>query len=138
MTIYYVKQDDSYVGCSEPGCCGESYEATEESFVNCECGISEEDMTGDHLWGCNGGGPVLKWRKAKEKEVLAYNDGVSEGHSDGWNSGVEWYKRIEAERYKPKDQRTVHQLVHEGYTVIIQGNGVRETYHAEVADDSLS
>lgn len=138
MTIYYIKQDDSYVGCSEPGCCGESYEATKETFVKCECSIPENEMTGDHLWGCNGGGPVLKWRKAKKKEVQAFEDGISDGYSDGWNAGIKWQEDKAARSIKPKRDRTVHQLVHEGYTIIIDGNGVRETYYAEENNDSFS
>lgn len=135
MTIYYLKQDDTIWGCGDPGCCGEYYEDIRESFVNCECGIPEAEMTGDHLWGCNGGGPVLKWRKAKPKEIQAYQDGISDGYSDGWESGIEWEANQEARKVKPKEQKTVHQLVHEGYTIIIQGNGVKETYYAEEKND---
>lgn len=89
-SIYYVKQDDSYVGCSEPGCCGDSYDAIEESFVKCDCGIPESEMTGDHLWGCNGGGPVLEWRKATILEMKAFYAGQEDGFGEGWTAGEEY------------------------------------------------
>ncbi len=141
MTIYYVKQDDSYYGCSEPGCCGESYEATEETFVKCECGIPENEMTADHLHGCNGGGPVLKWRKAKNKEIQAYEDGKTQGFQEGSDWGIEWQKKKandEAMRlFRPVEQHTVHELVHQGYTVIVQGEAIgksNNTYHMHVEE----
>lgn len=135
MSIYYIKQDNTIWGCGDPECCGEYYEDIRESFVNCECGITEHAMTADHLHSCNGGGPVLKWRKAKPKEIQAFKDGKSEGFQEGSDWGIEWEKNREAKLFKPKDQRTVHQLVHEGYTIIIQGNGVKETYYAEEKND---
>ena len=131
MTIYYVKQDDTIWGCGDPQCCGEYYEEITESFVKCEDNIPEEEMTADHLHGCNGGGPVLKWRKAKKKEVQAYEDGKSEGFQEGSDWGIEWQKKNESSLLKPRRDRTVHQLVEEGFTVIIEGNGVRETYYKE-------
>lgn len=128
MTIYYVKQDDSYVGCSEPGCCGESYEATEETFVKCGCGIPENEMTADHLQGCNGGGPVLKWRKAKKKEVQAFNDGESNIYYEAFEKGIEWQKKKaddEAMRlFKPVQDMTVRELTKLGYVVRLEGEAI--------------
>lgn len=89
MTLYYIKQDNTIWGCGEPGCCGEWEERIESAFVNCECGISELEMTGEHLQGCNGGGPVLKWRKAKPKEADAWLAGNSEGYAKGWVKAVQ-------------------------------------------------
>ncbi len=74
-SIYYVKQDNTIWGCGEPGCCGEYYEEIDEDFVKCDCGIPESEMTGDHLHSCNGGGPVLEWRKATELEMKAFYAG---------------------------------------------------------------
>ena len=94
MTLYYVEQDDSYVGCGEPGCCGESYEGTEESFVNCTCEEVESNMA-DHLQYCNGGGEVLFWRKATDLEIRAWHDGKDEGFQAGADWGIEWQKKKE-------------------------------------------
>lgn len=91
MTVYYVKQDNTVWGCGEPGCCGEYYEDIVESFVDCNCNISDNEMTADHLQGCNGGGPVLKWRKAKSLEIQAFFD----GKNDGFEEGSEWQKKQE-------------------------------------------
>lgn len=127
MTIYYVKQDDSYVGCSEPGCCGESYEATEETFVDCKCENIEFDMP-EHLQVCNGGGPVLKWRKAKKKEIQAYEDGKTQGFQEGSDWGIEWQKKKaddEAMRlFRPVEDQTLRQLVKMGYVVTLDGGTI--------------
>ena len=95
MTLYYIKQDNTVWGCGDPECCGEYYEQIEESFVECKCEqvepAVEPDMAG-HLQTCNGGGPVLKWRKAKPLEVQAWNDGKDEGFQEGSDWGIEWQK----------------------------------------------
>lgn len=98
MTIYYLKQDDTIWGCGDPACCGEYYEEISESFVNCTC---EVEVNADHLHGCNGGGPVLKWRKAKPIEAQAYEDGRSEGWSDGAEWGEKYIQDRIVERLKP-------------------------------------
>jgi hypothetical protein len=137
MTIYYIKQDDTIWGCGEPGCCGEYYEEIKESFVNCECDIPEDEMTGDHLWSCNGGGPVLKWRKAKKKEIQAFENGGDSVYYKAFEDGAEYQKKVYERAnnaIKPKRDRTVHQLVEEGYTVAISGAGATETYYAEDSD----
>jgi hypothetical protein len=95
MTIYYLKQDDTVWGCGDPECCGEYYEEIVESFVNCTCKV---EVDADHLHSCNGGGPVLKWRKAKRKETQAFNNGYTDGYSDGWEAAIEWYKKKEASK----------------------------------------
>ena len=95
MTIYYIKQDDTIWGCGDPECCGEYYEEIRESFVDCQCNIPENEMTGDHLHGCNGGGPVLKWRKAKPIEILAFEHGKRDGWQEGSDWGIEWQKSKE-------------------------------------------
>ncbi len=95
MTIYYIKQDNTIWGCGEPGCCGENWEQIEEFFVDCEHEIPESEMTGDHLQSCNGGGEVLKWRKAKRLEVQAFEDGKSDGFQEGSDWGIEWQKKQE-------------------------------------------
>lgn len=138
MTLYYVKQDDTVWGCGDPECCGEYYEEITESFVNCEDNIPEADMTGDHLHGCNGGGPVLKWRKAKKKEVQAYEDGKTQGFQEGSDWGIEWQKNKANDEvmklFKSNRDKTVHELVHEGYTVTIKRGGVIENYYEENND----
>lgn len=91
MTLYYVKQDDTVWGCGDPACCGEYYEEVTESFINCTCEDIETDMK-DHLQNCNGGGPVLKWRKAKPLEIQAWNDGKDEGFQEGSDWGIEFQK----------------------------------------------
>ena len=92
MTIYYVKQDNTVWGCGDAECCGEYYEEIDKTFVDCEHEIPEAQMTGDHLQGCVGGGPVLKWRKAKKLEVYAFNSGKDEGFQEGSDWGIEWQK----------------------------------------------
>jgi hypothetical protein len=128
MTLYYVKQDNTVWGCGDPACCGEYYEEISESFVECECGIPEEDMTADHLHGCNGGGPVLKWRKAKKKEVQAYQDGIGSGRVSGWEDGIEWQKNKaddEAMRlFRPVEDQTLRQLIKMGYVVTLDGQAI--------------
>lgn len=131
MTLYYVKQDDTVWGCGDPECCGEYYEEITESFVNCKCDIPEEDMTADHLHGCNGGGPVLKWRKAKKKEVQAFMDGENNIYYEAFENGIEFEQREQANKLKTKRDKTIHELVHEGYTVIVQGPNASETYYKE-------
>lgn len=91
MTIYYLKQDDTIPGCGDPGCCGEYYEEISESFIDCTC---EVEVDADHLHGCNGGGPVLEWRKAYGLEAQAYEDGKSEG----WSDGADWGEKYQIER----------------------------------------
>lgn len=89
--IVYIKQDDSYVGCSEPGCCGESYEAVEETFHDCDCeGV---DVSESHLRNCLGGGPIMEWRPAKRKELIAYESGVDAGFSEGWTAGNDYFRK---------------------------------------------
>lgn len=133
MTLYYVKQDDTIWGCGDPECCGAYYEEIEESFVECKCGIPEKDMTADHLHVCNGGGPVLEWRKAKKKEVLAFRDGETNIYYEAFEKGIEFQKNEDARKLKTKRDKTIHELVHEGYTVIVQGAGATETYYKEEA-----
>lgn len=91
MALYYLKQDDTVWGCGESGCCGEYYEQISESFVDCTC---EVEIDAEHLHGCNGGGPVLKWRKAYALESRAYEDGKSEG----WSDGADWGEKYQIER----------------------------------------
>lgn len=93
MTLYYVKQDDTIPGCGDPECCGEYYEEITESFVKCECDIPETEMTADHLHGCNGGGPVLEWRKATDIEKIAYDSGVTNGYWVAFEAGIEFQKK---------------------------------------------
>jgi hypothetical protein len=101
MTIYYVKQDNTIWGCGDPECCGEWYEEIDETFVKCTCEHieprSEANMT-EHLQSCAGGGPVLKWRKAKRLEIQAFIDGRNEGFGEGWNAGEEYERKNSAEK----------------------------------------
>ena len=89
MTLYYVKQP----GCGEIGCCGEYYQEIDETFVDCECGIPGSEMTADHLQCCEGGGVVLKWRKASRLEIQAFLDGGRDGFQEGYEAGIEWQKK---------------------------------------------
>jgi hypothetical protein len=95
VTLYYVKQDNTVWCCEEDS--GPYYEEIVESFVDCDHNIPEPEMTADHLHGCNGGGPVLKWRKAKELEVQAFSSGKDDGFQEGWDSGIEWQKDKQGE-----------------------------------------
>ena len=90
MTVYYIKQDNTVWGCGEPGCCGEDWHEIKETFIDCDHGIAESEMTADHLHGCAGGGEVLKWRKAKRFEFQAWNSGKDDGFQEGWNAYAEW------------------------------------------------
>lgn len=91
MTIYYLKQDNTIWGCGDPDCCGEYYEEIDESFVDCTCKV---EVDSDHLHVCNGGGPVLEWRKATPLEIQAYTD----GHGEGWSDGADWGEKYQIER----------------------------------------
>lgn len=140
MTIYYIEQDDTIPGCGDPECCGEYYEDITQSFVKCEC-IPESEMSSDHLQGCNGGGPVLKWRKAKRKEIQAFEDGYSEGHSDGWGYGIDWQKKKANEEamrlFRPIEEMTIKELINMGYTVKVEGEAIgksNSTYHLHVGE----
>lgn len=96
MTLYYIKQDNTIWGCGEPGCCGENWEQIEESFVECICEQVEPDVKPDiagHLQSCAGGGPILKWRKAKRLEIQAWNDGKDDGFQEGSDWGIDWQKK---------------------------------------------
>jgi hypothetical protein len=92
VTLYYIKQDNTVWGCGEPGCCGETWEQIEESFVECECEQIELDMP-EHLQFCAGGGEILKWRKAKRLEIQAWNDGKDDGFQEGSDWGIDWQKK---------------------------------------------
>ena len=107
MTLYYIKQDNSISGCGEPGCCGENYEDIEKSFLNCDC-LPADEMTADHLQVCKGGGPVLKWRKATDREILAYAAGNGDGHEEGYFIGVKNGKARERERIIKLLEEHVH------------------------------
>lgn len=87
MTVYYLKQDDTIWGCGDPECCGEYYEEIGEYFLDCTC---EVEVDADHLHSCNGGGPVLEWRKATDLETIAYQNGNQEGYSEGSVNGWEF------------------------------------------------
>ena len=91
--IYYLKQDNTVWGCGESGCCGEYYEEISDSFVDCNHEI-EIGAEAEHLHGCNGGGPVLEWRTAYALESQAYEDGKSEG----WSDGADWGEKHQIER----------------------------------------
>ena len=121
MTIYYVKQDNTIWGCGDPACCGENYEEIDEDFVKCDHDIPESEMTGDHLHGCNGGGPVIKWRKAKEREIVAFYAGQEDGFSDGWESGEKFEKNKRVTSWDIRD-KTIHDLVHLGYKITVDGS----------------
>lgn len=91
MTIYYVKQDNTVWGCGDPECCGEYYEEIENIFHECDC--KDVQVDADHLQGCIGGGPILKWRKATKKETLAFTNGKDTGYSEGHWDGCEYQKK---------------------------------------------
>ena len=140
MTIYYIKQDNTIWGCGEAGCCGEWSEEIDETFVNCECDIPETQMTGDHLQGCVGGGPVLKWRKAKGKEIQAYEDGKTQGFQEGSDWGIEWQKKKaddEAMRlFRPVEDMTVRELTRMGYIVTLDGEAIGKPKGVHRHEDS--
>ena len=86
MTIYYIKQDNTIWGCGDPACCGEYFEEIEESFLKCD----HKNVDAEHLHSCNGGGPVLEWRKANTLEAIAYEFGNNNSYGDGWTDGNEY------------------------------------------------
>jgi hypothetical protein len=144
MTIYYIKQDNTIWGCGEAGCCGEYYEEIDDIFLECDC-IPESEMNADHLQGCQGGGPILKWRKATKKEAFAFSEGKDDGFSDGFESGIEYQKKKEirnaelANKAKTDAQRTVHELVHLGYKVTIDGTKIDKpiSNYSEFSEDGV-
>lgn len=95
VTIYYIKQDNTIWGCGEPGCCGETIEEIEETFVECKC-ESVQSVMSDHLQACSiyGGGPVLEWRKATDLEEMAFQGGRIYGFDDGYDAAVNFEKRM--------------------------------------------
>ena len=91
MTLYYVTQDNTVWGCGNPECCGEYIEEIESTFVEIE-GDVNEDIIQDEI----GGGPVLKFRKAKAKEILAFYDGEAKGYNQGFVTGFKHSKLYDA------------------------------------------
>lgn len=81
MSIYYIKQDNTVWCCEEDS--GPLWEQIEISFVKCECLQIEPNMMADHLQGHQGGGPVLKWRKANLEETHAWYGGKDEVFDEG-------------------------------------------------------
>jgi hypothetical protein len=58
-------------------------------------------MTAEHLQDCKGGGPVLKWREATDKEWAAYQSGWMDGLHDQSEDDCSWIEigeRNERER----------------------------------------
>ena len=93
MSIYYVKQDNTIWTCGDTDCCGPIIEDVEESFVYCNCESIEVEMS-EHLQKCWGGGPVLEWREATSLEMTAFADGRNYGFEDGYDSAVEFERRL--------------------------------------------
>jgi hypothetical protein len=103
MTIYYIKQDNTIYGCGNPDCCGENFEEIDEFFHKCDCVSVDPEFETDtktHLEGCIGGGPILKWREAKPKEVAAFASGVGKGWSEGWYEGIQYINKQVTEVFK--------------------------------------
>jgi hypothetical protein len=144
MTIYYVKQDNTIWGCGDPECCGEWYEEIDETFVECKCEQIEFDMA-EHLQVCKGGGPILKWRKATPKEIQAFSDGKDDGYSDGHWAGIEYQKKEDArkaefaDKRKTEQQRTIHELVHLGYKITVDGSKIGKSinHYTEYSEDTI-
>lgn len=143
MTVYYVKQDNTVWGCGDPGCCGEYYEEIDDIFYNCDC--KDVQVDSDHLQGCMGGGPVLKWRKATPKETLAFTNGRDTGYSEGHWDGAEYQKRNDAikaeyaDKAKTEPQRSIHELVHLGYRVTVDGSKIGKSinHYTEYDKDTI-
>ena len=96
MTLYYIKQENT-VWCCEADS-GEYFEDIVESFIECKC-LPDSQMTAEHLHHCNGGGPVLKWRKAKPLEIQAFYDGQEEdAESNHYEQSIAYMKGQLAER----------------------------------------
>ena len=136
MTIYYVKQDNTIWGCGDPECCGEYYEEIDEIFHDCDCQdlkIEDDSDMAEHLQGCMGGGPVLKWRKAKERELVAFYAGQEDGFNEGWSAGEDYEKKKRHSSWDIRD-KTIHDLVHLGYTITLDGTAINQpisTYKQE-------
>lgn len=81
MTIFYIKQDNTVWCCEEDS--GEYYKDIEVSFVKCECSNIEPETMEEHLQNHKGGGRVLKWRKATEKERSAWYASGDEFFEEG-------------------------------------------------------
>lgn len=146
MTVYYIKQDNTSWCCEEDS--GPYYEEIEEIFHVCECEKVIPDDEPDmalHLQTCLGGGPILKWREATKREALAYVDGKSDGYSEGHYDGAEWQKQQDARRAEAADkaktdpQRSVHELVHLGYKVTVDGTklGKSINHYSEYSDEVI-
>jgi hypothetical protein len=97
--IYYIKQDNTIWGCGDPGCCGETWEQIEGSFISCDCERIELEMS-EHLQVCSmyGGGPVLEWREATELEATAFQDGRGYGFEDGYDAAINFEKRMKEKK----------------------------------------
>ena len=81
MSIYYIKQDNTVWCCEEDS--GPYNQEIDISFVKCECPQVEPETMAEHLQGHQGGGQVLKWRKANENERSAWYGGKDEVFDDG-------------------------------------------------------
>ena len=81
MSIYYIKQDNTVWCCEEDS--GPYHQEIDISFVKCECPQVEPETMAEHLQGHQGGGQVLKWRKANENERSAWYGGKDEVFDDG-------------------------------------------------------
>ena len=143
MTIYYVKQDNTVWGCGDPGCCGPYYEEIDNIFHECDCKDVEVDA--DHLQGCVGGGPILKWREASKIETLAFKSGSDDGYNKGHWDGAEYQKKQDARKAKYADeakteaQRSIHELVHLGYKVTVDGTKIGKSinHYTEYSEDVI-
>ena len=144
MTIYYVKQDNTVWGCGDPECCGEYYEEIDDIFHECDCKDIKSE-TVDHLQACMGGGPIIKWRKATPKEIQAFTDGKDSGYSEGHWAGAEYQKRNDAikaeyaDKAKAESQRSIHELVHLGYKVTVDGTKIGKSinHYTEYSEDTV-
>lgn len=141
MTIYYIKQDNTTWCCEEDS--GPYYEEIDNIFHECDC--KDVEVNADHLQACVGGGPILKWRKANKIESLAFSDGKDDGFQEGWNDGADWQKKQDARKAEAADkaktdpQRSVHELVHLGYKVTVDGTklGKSINHYSEYSDEVI-
>jgi len=85
MPVYYVMQDNTIFGCGDSECCGADFEDIYESFLEVS---DEEENTHDAIISAIGGGPILEFRKATDKELIAYMAGRSAGFELAYDNSV--------------------------------------------------
>ena len=107
MSIYYIKQDNTVWCCEEDS--GPYNQEIDISFVKCECPQVEPETMAEHLQGHQGGGQVLKWRKANENERSAWYGGKDEVFDEGIEFESD-YERADVQDFTAEQQERFWRL----------------------------